>query len=146
MAHKPCKAAGFSFVPKSPLFLPSICLPINTRKWKNGKNKKRGRPGSIHRVNDVRWTRSGCRREGPNCQNNALDHPFECSITGCTPDLSVNETTCLASKFSAYISAPPFLRPPHNHLCDECSQAFPAFCRSSAPDYYCEQKVKTEKV
>ena len=34
----------------------------------------------------------GCRGEEPNCQNNALDHPFEYSATHaqfCTLDLSV---------------------------------------------------------
>ena len=34
---------------------------------------------NIHHVNDVRWTRGGRRGEGPNFQNNAHDHPFECS-------------------------------------------------------------------
>ena len=33
--------------------------------------------------------------EGPNCQNNAHDHPFECSTAFWAPDLSMMETTCL---------------------------------------------------
>ena len=35
------------------------------------------------------------REEGPNRQNNTLDHPFERSTAVWTPDLSVNETTRL---------------------------------------------------
>ena len=40
---------------------------------------KWGRPGSIHHVNDVRWTRGGRRGGGAQLPNNAQDHPFECS-------------------------------------------------------------------
>ena len=31
--------------------------------WKSGKEQ--GRPGTIHHVSDVRWTRGGCRGVGP---------------------------------------------------------------------------------
>ena len=50
-------------------------------------------------MNDIRWTRGGRRRgwggEGSNCQNNALDHPFEHSNAVLTPDLSVIEAVRL---------------------------------------------------
>ena len=45
--------------------------------------------------NDVRWTQGRCRGEGPNCQNNAQDHPFERSTAFRAPGLSVMEITHL---------------------------------------------------
>ena len=55
------------------------CIQYNTRKRKT--QRKWRRPGLIHHMNDVRWTRGGYREEGPNCKNNALDHPFKHSNT-----------------------------------------------------------------
>ena len=50
----------------------------NTRERKSSENGERS--GSIHQVNDVRWTQAGHEGGGGgNCQNNTLDHPFECS-------------------------------------------------------------------
>ena len=46
-----------SLVPWPSLLLPSVCLHNNTRERKTCE--KWGRPGSIHHVNDVRWTRGG---------------------------------------------------------------------------------------
>ena len=51
-----------SFVPRPPPFLPSICVQNNRREWKT--SEKWGRPGSIHHVNDIRWTRGGHGGEG----------------------------------------------------------------------------------
>ena len=66
----------------SRFYLP-FWFTINTQERKTGK--KQGRPGSIHHVNDIRcmlarWTRArwiDVGEEGPNCQNNTQDHPFE---------------------------------------------------------------------
>ena len=41
----------------------SVCVQYNTRKRKS--KRKRGRPGLIHHMNDVRWTQGGHREEGP---------------------------------------------------------------------------------
>ena len=86
-----------------------------------------GRPGSFCHVNDNRWMWG---RQGPNCQNNALNHPFE----GSTADLSVIETSRLnkpAFELSAYIfgyrSLPTYIHLTSTH--DECFQAFPFFTR-----------------
>ena len=49
----------------------------------------------------------------------------------------------LAFKFSKYMGPSP-LRPPHIYSHDECSQAFPIFCRSFTPMYYCEHKRKVK--
>ena len=73
-SYIPLKYLLASF-PGPPPFLPSICIQNNT--WELKSSEKRGRHGSIHHVNDVRWTQNGPRGEGSNCQNNALDHPFE---------------------------------------------------------------------
>ena len=43
--------------PGLPHFSSSVCNQYNTRKRKSAK--KRGRPGLIHHVSDVRWTRGG---------------------------------------------------------------------------------------
>ena len=83
-----------SLVPRPPLFLPSVCVHNNTRERKT--SEKRGRPGSIHHVNDVRWTRGG--RGGGRAQL-----PKQCTASSVrellpqfwTPDLSVIETTRL---------------------------------------------------
>ena len=42
-----------SFVPRPPPFLSSVCIHNNTRGLKT--SEKRGRLGSIHHVNDIRW-------------------------------------------------------------------------------------------
>ena len=46
---------------RPPPFFSSVCVHNNTRKT----GEKRGRPGSIHHVNDVRWTRGGRRSQLP---------------------------------------------------------------------------------
>ena len=56
------RMAASSLVPRPPPFLPSVCVHNNTRERKT--SEKRGRPGSIHHVNDVRWTRGGHRGGG----------------------------------------------------------------------------------
>ena len=71
-----------SLVPRTPPFLPSLCVHNNTQEWKTGE--KQGRPGSIHHV-----MQGG--RGAPNYQN----YPFEHLPRFRTPDLSVMETTCL---------------------------------------------------
>ena len=71
--------------------LPHFDLPFAfTIIQKIGEKLKQERPGSIHHVNDVRWTLGGCRREGPNCQNNIHLSALPCFWT---PDFSVMETT-----------------------------------------------------
>ena len=50
--------------PTPALFFGSSVCVDNTRMRKGGE--KRGRPGNIHHVSDVRWTR-GRRREGRAC-------------------------------------------------------------------------------
>ena len=56
-----------SLVPRTPPFLPSVCVHNNTCKWKTGE--KRGRPGSIYHVNGVGGREVDIGGEGLNCQN-----------------------------------------------------------------------------
>ena len=53
-ALRTCVCVLHSLIPRLPLFLPSVCVHNNTREQKT--SEKRGRSGSIHHVNDVRWT------------------------------------------------------------------------------------------
>ena len=55
-----------NLVPRPPLFLPSICIHIDT--WKQNSGEKQGRTGLIHHVNDIRWTRGGHRGRGAQLQ------------------------------------------------------------------------------
>ena len=64
-----------SLVPRPPPFLSPICVYNNTWEWKT--DEKKWRLESIYHVNDVRWTRGRRRGEGPNCENNTQDNPFE---------------------------------------------------------------------
>ena len=66
-----------SLAPRPPPFLPFICVHTSEEK----ASEKRVRTESIHHMNDFKWTRGGHGGEGPNCQNNTLDHSFECSTT-----------------------------------------------------------------
>ena len=61
-----------ALVVESAYVIPSVCVHNNTQEQKT--DKKWGRPGSIHHVNDVRWTLGGCRVGGGRVQapNNAL--------------------------------------------------------------------------
>ena len=60
--------------PGLPRFCSSVCIQYNT--WKRRNGEKQERPGSIHHVNDVRWTWRWtrrwmwlwCRGERPNCK------------------------------------------------------------------------------
>ena len=68
-----------SLVPRpSPFFVLRFAFSIIQ---KRATKKKRGRPGLIHHVSDVRWMRGGRKydvmEEGSNHKNNALDHTFE---------------------------------------------------------------------
>ena len=54
-----------SFGPRPLLFWFTLCLHNNTWNRNIGKKLQRGRPGSIHHVNDVRWTRDGHRGRRP---------------------------------------------------------------------------------
>ena len=81
-----------ALVVESPYVIPSVCVHNNTQEQKT--DKKWGRPGSIHHVDDVRWTLGGCRvgGMGPSAKTmhllNTLPHFW-------TPDISMNETTRL---------------------------------------------------
>ena len=54
----------------SPIFFffgSSVCVQYHTWKRKSGKktkNKKKGRPGLIHHVNDIKWRQGGHRERG----------------------------------------------------------------------------------
>ena len=55
-----------ALVVESAYVIPSVCVHNNTQEQKT--DKKWGRPGSIHHVNDVRWTLGGCRVGGGGVQ------------------------------------------------------------------------------
>ena len=67
----------FSLGPRPTPFWSLVCVHNNTRERKT--SDEQGRSGRIHHVNDVRWTRGGCRGGGANYLNNAQDHLFELS-------------------------------------------------------------------
>ena len=115
-------------------------------------------PGSIHHVNDVRWTQGGREvdiEEGPNWQKQragtsirALYRSFGLQTLAWSK-LLVLTSKKLTFKSSMYIieyrPLPHYVHFTSVHSRDECSQAFPIFYRSSASVYYIErkQKVKT---
>ena len=112
-------------------------------------SEERGRPGSIHQVNDVRWTRDGRRGGGAQLPKQrtgssirALYRSFVLQTLAWSRLPTRLDSKKNAFKFSIGPFPPPS-RPPHIHSCDECSQAFPVFfCQSSAPVHYCECKRK----
>ena len=96
-----------------------------------GDWRRRGSPGSIHHVNDVRWM-----GRGPTAMQWII-HPFYSFWLLRSSLLSLVRTYLNISS-----SPPP--HPPGIHSCGECSQAFPVFHWSSALVYYCEYKRKVK--
>ena len=56
----PAALASFPGLPCS--FGSSVCVDNNT--WMRKSSEGQGRPGIIHHMSDVRWTRGGCRGQG----------------------------------------------------------------------------------
>ena len=104
-------------------------------------DEERGRAGSIHHVNDIRWMRGGHRGGGAQLpkKKNALDHPFKCSIAVLEAQSKLLILMVGSSISSTYIfecqPLPPLSMSTHVMNAPKPS---PFFCWSSTPMYYCE--------
>ena len=113
-------------------------LHSGTQKQKS--SEKLWRPGSIHHMNDVKWTR----RWGGAQAQKATHWTISLSALPqfWTPDVSIVGTTCLGL-VCAYLNITP--SPPIFTLCTlvmNSPRLSPFFCHSSASVYYCERKWK----
>ena len=125
------------------------------------QQKKWERLGGIHHVDDSRWAWGARRGKGPKNKTTHWIIRFESLPQLRTPVVEIthlDQQYFLLSLVYTILEYQAFPHPPsplschpipphplhlhlfHVHLHDECSQAFPSFCRFPNPLYYCDCK------
>ena len=136
-----------SLVPRPPPFLPSVCIHNKTQERKT--SEKQGRPGTIHHVNDVRWTQDGHRggevQPPKQCTGSSirvLYYSFGIQTLAWTK-LLILTAKKFAFKFSTYLfehwPLPPYVHLASTHM----TNAPRPFLFFTGP-HYCECKWKVK--
>ena len=144
-----------SLVPRpSPFFVLRFAFSIIQKR----ATKKRGRPGLIHHVSDVRWTRGGhendVREEGPNHKKQRTgSYVWVLYHSSGLKTLAWSKLLAFTGKkltFEVYLLhiwmlAPPATSP-HVHSRDGWDQAFPVFCALPLPCIILNANRRTKTV